>query len=152
MQYKIYIKDYKSINKKIFDKLEIYLYHKKEIVELFSDEGFYCIKNNKIFKKNIIDVPVKYIFFDDKIDLIIDRSYIEENEIISHIPFKHIVMKKNVYYYSTEPNNKCLYFVIEFYHNENEELNISDFYFLANGDIDDYLIKKEINVFLSVLN
>ena len=152
MQYKIYIKDYKSINKKIFDKLEIYLYHKKEIVELFSDEGIYCIKNNKIFKKNIIDVPVKYIFFDDKIDLIIDRSYIEENEIISHIPFKHIVMKKNVYYYSTEPNNKCLYFVIEFYHNENEELNISDFYFLANGDIDDYLIKKEINVFLSVLN
>jgi hypothetical protein len=164
-QYKIYIKEYNisKITDKILEKIDVHFNCIKNTKELVSNQGLYSIKNNKIFKKNIIDIPLNYIFFENKTELIIDKSYFEFTEIISHIPINHILIENTIFYYSIQKTNCGTYrgvqFVIEGFYdtindNNNKYLNyiITDFYFLANGEIDDFFIKKEINVFLSLLN
>jgi len=168
--YKIYIKEYdlSNINKKILDKIDIYFKYKKEVTELISNEGIFSINNNKIYKKNITDIPIEI-----NTDFIIDKSYFEQTEIISQIPFEHLLIKKHIFYYSLthatnlrkrddqkkgKPCSDNLNFIIEGVYTPNNvvDLNdkylnfvITDFYFLANVNID---LKKEINVFLSILN
>jgi len=166
---RIYINNYNPINitKQLLEKLDKHLKFTKTHAQLFSSSGIYNIKNNKIFKITPKDKPIENKIFNGQ-KLIIDKSFFEEETIISQIPM--VYHEKNItsfhYCYGEKSN---LYLVIEGHYKESfnnldlqkKELNVKEkysnfipenIYFLENEEIDNYLIKKELNGFLSLLN
>jgi len=162
---KIYIDNYNpnQITPNILLKLEDLHKSTKTMVQLFSSSGIFTIQNNKIIKQIPNDKPLKKIHFDGnerKFDLIVDESFFKEEQILSQIPITHHSKLITKFYYCQGEKSK-LYLVIEgcFNSNIDNDLHkkkytnfvVENVYFLVNDEIDNYLIKKEINVFLSLL-
>jgi len=163
MAIKIFIKDYDpSLLKKKFNKLDEYFRNKETIVEIVSPDGLFTIENGRMFKLKPIDRDVTYCEFEGH-NLIFDASYFERETVLSQIPYDNVSFTVNKFYYGQETLGKksFLRVVIEgIYENKNETTTSSDkysnftptnFYFLANESFDNILVKKELNVFLSML-
>jgi hypothetical protein len=178
---KIYINKYspEEIFKSRKELLKYY-FLKKKIPYIISDDGIFIVNNKKIFKHEPVDKAIKTINYDKNIKLLIDNSYFQNHEIISQIPLLHYY-KDLVFLYHSLSNNQnnnindkksFLYFVLEGYYlntdNTNiddiddiikiekspyENFEITDFYFLANKetDVEGYLFKQDLNMFLSLL-
>jgi len=160
---KIYIKNYdiKSIQRKYLD-LQPY-YNKNKIINyLYSPEGIYTITPTKIIKNIPLDKdPIS--ISENNIHFLIDNSSFKQTEIYSQIPYDHIFQETTCLYYCIE-SSTCLYLVLEGYYrkdplNKSNDANINnfiilDFYFNTPQNIqnlDNVLIKKELNRFISIL-
>jgi len=143
-----------NLNNKI-KELEKYLVNTTTYHECVSQEGIYHIDQSNIYKlihndKNIIKIE-KYA---TDLDIIIDYSYTEKIKEYQ-IPQDSIVLSFYNLYYSLAANSK-IKLVIQKMQKLNEFV-ITDFYFEINEknekiDINNIFIKKELNVFLSLLN
>jgi hypothetical protein len=165
---KIFIKDYDPLLlKKKFVKLDNYFRNKEITVELVSPEGLFIIENHKVFKLKPVDKEIVTHIFEG-FELLFDSSYFERELILSHIPYDHVnIDVVNMYYgqealgkksflrlvveglYEDDNNNK----IGETKHNADKYLNFTptNFYFLTSESFDNVLVKKELNVFLSML-
>jgi len=160
---KIYIKDFDvaSLRKKLL-KLDEYFRNQEITVELVSPEGLFTIESNKLYKLKPVDKEIVECEFEG-FTLLFDNSYFEKEFIFSHVPYDHINIDVVKFYYGQENLGKksFLRLVVEgMYENYSSSQNLKDkycnfiptnFYFLANESFDNVLVKKELNVFLSML-
>jgi len=165
MTTKIYIKDFDtaSLRKKL-SKLDEYFRNQEITVELVSPEGLFTIENNKLFKLKPVDKEIVEHEFEG-FTLLFDNSYFEKEFIFSHVPYDHINIDVVKFYYGQENLGKksFLRMVVEGLYENETKIGKSDgkdkysdflptnFYFLANESFDNVLVKKELNVFLSML-
>ncbi|NDA89735.1 MAG: hypothetical protein EBY20_02325 [Alphaproteobacteria bacterium] len=166
---KIFIKDYDPLLlKKKFVKLDNYFRNQEITIELVSPDGLFVIESNKLWKLKPIDKDVVSQSFEG-FELLFDSSYFERELVFSHIPYDHVNIDVVKMYYGQESIGKksFLRFVVEgLYENDNNNHKIGDnkansdkyfnftptnFYFLASESFDNVLVKKELNVFLSML-
>ena len=155
---KIYIEEYnpKELLKKL-DKLDDH--YKKQInhIELISpSSGIFNIENKKVYKLKANDK-----------NLLIDKSIVEKEQVYSQIPYDHYSINMTAYHYCVGTDSK-LYLIIEgMYENKNKNITLTtttnnlknkyynfiptNFYFLTNEELDNIMIKKELNEFLSLL-
>ena len=146
---KIYIENY-NINKLLskLKYLKTYQTDSKQVIFIYSNEGFFKIDCFNIMKINILK---------DKIDktqmkgFIVDESEMEY-EKYTHIPFDHISHKITQLIYKTNSSSKVT-FIIEGFYRENNFVP-TDFYFetIIKDKIYNPIIKDDLNVFLSLLN
>jgi hypothetical protein len=151
---KIYINNFNlNILNDIADLFKEKLVKTKTFIELYTNEGIYHIHNKNIYITEIIDKDiVKYEKFYNNFTLIVDLSYIKENnttniEGTTHLPFE---IKK---IYHKLSNNSSLYLVIEYYYKKSQFIP-NNIYFESEKEINinDIFIKKELIEFLSILN
>ena len=166
---KIFIKDYDPLLlKKKFVKLDEYFRNKEIIVELVSPDGLFLIDNNKLWKLKPFDKNVVVHNFEGY-ELLFDASYFERELVLSQIPYDHINIDIVKLYYGQEAFGKksFLKLVVEGIYETNNSSNKigenkqngdkylnftpTNFYFLASESFDNVLLKKELNVFLSML-
>ena len=153
---RIFIQNYNlsKINSKI-KQLDKYLVNTLTYYEYISLEGIFTIDKTHIHRlihnDSTIKIIQKYVC---NFTIIVDYSKTEKIEEFQ-IPPDAIVLLFHHLHYSITPNSK-IKLVIEkkVNENENEDEVITDFYFELNEehDINNIFIKKELNVFLSLLN
>ena len=156
---RIYIKNY-NLNKLYskLKKLEEYLKDIHIFREIYSEEGIYQIDSNHIYKLFINDKPIKqYDEYCNDLTLILDLSCIQKIKE-NQIPVDGIETCVKNMYYSLQTNSK-IKLVIQFDNSSiSSNENIINSYFEINDtekeeiDLDNYFIKNELNVFLSLLN
>ena len=169
---KIYIENYNpsKLIKKL-DKLDTYFLCKKDIVEIYCDDGMYLIDQNNCYKLNVSNENVvnKSI---NGINFIIDESDVKKTDAYQ-IPPQHISINITKFYYGLpnannlkNQNQNLINLVIEGVKNmkpnydnnysENKYDNFlpNNFYIevFIKENIDTILQKEIINVFLSLLN
>lgn len=164
---KIFIKNCDPILlKKKFFKLDEYFRSKEELLEIVSPDGLFCIDNGRMFKLKPIDKDLHSEIFED-VELLFDSSYFEREPVLSQIPYDNIIVPITKFYYSQEMNNKktFLKMVVEgIYDKKTTDSSMqtipsekyinftpTNFYFLTNENFENILLKKELNVFLSML-
>jgi hypothetical protein len=155
---KIYINNLNIDNlESILGKINDYLLHSETYIKIYSIEGIFKINDSSIKKLISVDKEIKIIknFYED-FTLILDPSYFRE-EISTTLPVEHTStkMKRCIFKIDKKSNVEVVI--------EGSSMNVSlnkwgfkpnDMYFQTNENIDinDALIKKEIIVFLSLLN
>ena len=166
---KIFIKDYDPLLiKKKFVKLDEYFRNKEIAVEFVSPDGLFMIDNNKLYKLIPVDKEIVVHSFEGT-ELLFDASYFEKEFMLSQIPYDHVRIELSKFYYGRESAGKksFLKLVVEgLYESDNNSTQFletktaadkyvnftpTNFYFLATENFDNILIKKELNVFLSLL-
>jgi hypothetical protein len=164
---KIFIKDYDpTLLKKKFSKLDEYFRSSEINVEIISPDGVFIIESNNLLKLKPIDKEIITHTFEG-FELLFDSSYFEKELVLSHIPYDHINIDVVKFYYGQEIKGKkaFLRLVVEGIYensskiqemqNENGDKYVNftptNFYFLASESFDNILVKKELNVFLSML-
>jgi len=144
----------KEFCKKI-NNIKEFLINEDIIIHLYSNEGIFTIENNQIYKLIPHDKPIKKIIFEQNennkvIDLTIDSSCFEKIQVFSQIPSDHIVNSFTRKRYSLSKTFKSLlHLIIE----EMSGVPIN-YYFLLNDafSFNDILVKKELDIFLSLIN
>lgn len=166
---KIYIDNYNPTNiiKKL-SKLEDYYKKQKQqsYIEINSPSGLFTIDDNKINKLKPIDKPIIRTCYNG-IKLLLDNSFFEKELVLSQIPYEHYSTNITRFHYCVGLESN-FYLIIECIY-ECSTINVNtitnankskdkyfnfiptNFYFLTNEDIDNILIQKELNVFLSLL-
>ena len=134
-------------------------------IQIYAIDGVYQITNNCIQKMNAVDVDIKvHNNYYENFTLIVDPSYYTIEEV-NKIPLEHISRKIKRCFFQINKNSG-IRLVIEgpttTFSNTNNTNNTNndygiipkDIYFeiTENIDINDALIKKDIIVFLSLLN
>jgi len=166
---RIYLEDYniQNLTPKILERLDEHYKFSKNSVQMYSPSGIFVINNNKITKRIPVDKPIKRVLLEPNTNLCLDESFLVEEEILSQVPFSHYSKTTKEFYYC-QGDKSNLYLVVEGFNDnkinsdflkkqnlteKNKYLDfvVENLYFLAKEEIDNYLIKKELNVFLSVL-
>ena len=127
-------------------------------IQIYSIDGIYKINDNQFKKLNIIDKEIElFQNYYNNFTLIIDKSFFIEENVHSLNPLYEYIKIKRCFFKTNK--SSPIQLVIE--GPVNEDLNSNkhfikpnDIYFEINNNIDinDDLIKKEIIVFLSLLN
>jgi hypothetical protein len=145
---KIYFTDIKSENLDKLNKLNNNYYIEiSEYLLIFSLDGIYKVnKNSNVFYKlKILDDIVIHNTIDEW-NILIDNSITEYEEELSQIPYNSYTKKFIQITYSIRKNALVKFVILKDNNNK-----ISDFYFLFNGDIGDFLFREEILTFLSII-
>jgi hypothetical protein len=170
---KIYIENYNptKLMKKL-EKLDTYFLCKKDIVEIYCDEGIYIIDNNNCYKRIILNENVVSKSLND-VNYLVDETDVT-NTSVYQIPPDHISINITKFYYGLpnanqlkNQNQNMINLVIEGvknmkpnydnnYDSKNKYENFlpNNFYFevFYKENVDIILQKEIINVFLSLLN
>uniref|UniRef100_A0A6C0ES30 Uncharacterized protein n=1 Tax=viral metagenome TaxID=1070528 RepID=A0A6C0ES30_9ZZZZ len=146
---------------KQFVLLEPYYIESYIVYEIFSKEGMYIIDSKNTFKLNNTDNRVIHFKnYYKNISLEVDYSYINKIKVYQ-IPNDHIQISYKYFVFKLSSNSKIKLIIQTVCDTENivnilplNSIIPSDIYFESNEDIDlnNHLIKEEINVFLSHLN
>jgi hypothetical protein len=153
---KIYINNFNiNILDKIIKKLNEYLIRCETYIQIYSTDGIYQVSEKSTNKLVISDDNVKiYRKYYDNFTLITDNSYYEE-EICNQIHPENIStnMKRSIFKLNKNSNLQLVFEGI-FSNDDTTNIKHNDIYFELpkNIDINDALVKKEIIVFLSLLN
>lgn len=144
-----------NLNNKI-NELDKYLVNTTTYHECVSKEGIFHIDQSNIYKLKHNDGKIiKCQNYANNLDIIVDYSETEKTKEYQ-IPPDSIVLSFYNSYYSLASNSK-IKMVVQKMQKVNETV-ISDFYFEINEknnekiDIHNIFVKKELNVFLSLLN
>lgn len=145
---KIYFKNL-DLNKLNLNKLEQYKKHIYNNNFLYSDEGIFKIKNNKIIKLKPQDEPLIYDTFEEY-EIIIDNSFHKEHYEVYQLPYSHINIIQNKYIYKLRDNAPISLEIIK------SDNIIKEFYIKIENEtlkdqIQNYINKEEIISFLSLL-
>jgi len=160
LETKIYIQDF-SIEqiKTILNRVDIYFKMQYDTIQLYSSEqGIYFIENGSFFQLKQIDKPIKYYkdFIETKkksFSLILDESYYEKTPVVSQIPVDYLNVPVTTFEFYNSPFVK---FIVEGIKESNKTVSRyesfvpKNFYFKTNEDIENYFVKEELNVFLSM--
>ena len=161
---KIYIKNYKpeQVSNKL-NNLHVYLGGQEKHVEILASDGYFIIEHNKIIKIHHIDKDIIQRQIDD-ITLLIDPTITQKEVIFSQIPYHHVYLERDIFYFSSNPENYkkgMITLVVEGYYMSNssfgkkptlyENFKPTDIYFITKESVDNILLIKELNVFLSIL-
>ena len=160
---KIYINNFNiDVLSSIMKSLSEYFVSSETYIQIYSEDGIYQIDDNSIKKQNVIDKEIE-IFkeYHEDFTLITDQSYYTL-EKVSCLPSEHIANNVKRCFF-TPDKNSALKLVIEGSILENNALKKNqdiygihpyDIYIEVVKDINmnDELVKKEIIVFLSLLN
>lgn len=124
---------------------------KKEL--LWSEDGLFEIRNNKLYKKTIVDNIMDGIIDNktiiDNLAAVFDESSFNEEKEWYQIPPNHFNEKLIIQHYQI--NKSLLQFVIE-YETSPTKQNMRDFYFILKNKSDLENIKGDMNTFLLTLN
>ena len=124
---------------------------KKEL--LWSEDGLFEIRNNKLYKKTIVDDIMNGIIDNktiiDNLAAVFDESSFNEEKEWYQIPPNHFNEKLIIQHYQI--NKSLLQFVIE-YETSPTKQNMRDFYFILKNKSDLENIKGDMNTFLLTLN
>jgi hypothetical protein len=88
------------INNMNYTDLNIDYDNKNTIQYIYSNEGIFSFKHNKLYSIHISNEDVETIHYKD-CDFLIDHSEITYKDVVYHIPFDHIfceetIFKKNI--------------------------------------------------------
>lgn len=143
--FKIYIDDYspKDLKPHLHKLNDIYKTSKR-LDEFITDTGIFITENDKIYHMQYVDVPII-----KRGKLLIDKSKVAKEHILSQIPYNHSYNQKIVKHYG---NSSDMQLVVEGKMID-EHFEPDDFYFLANEffDFENPIIAEELDWFLSVL-
>ena len=127
-------------------------------VELYAPCGIFMIsKKGNIVKRTPVDGTIEECALEDGTQFLADESFFHDEPVLSQIPYHHSAHFKTAFHYG----DGSVQLIIEGTYRDKDHLSKTDkydgflpdnFYFLANDDIESYLVKKELNVFLSLLN
>jgi hypothetical protein len=154
---KIFIENYPISNLvNIIPSLKKHLVYTKQLLEISSSEGQYCVDGSKVYKIIVSDKDsIMYKNYYNGFNLLVDYSYagmIETNQIPNH----NIEIIYKYYYFALNKSSKLRLVIQTLYDIADEINNINpiDFYFETEGDVEvnNIFFKDEINVFLSLLN
>jgi hypothetical protein len=147
---KVFVNNF-SVDKLVnqVQSLDKYFKGTKTHTVVYSDDGMYVLQNNKIYKSVIVDVETTKCMTLGDFELIGDETTMTLEET-HQIPPNHIMLQSTLFYYSQSPKAN-VQLVIEG-DSKNTSFTPTDFYFEVSGDIDNYLIKEELNIFLSQLS
>lgn len=162
---KIYINNLNiDILSDIMNKIKEQYITSETYIQIYANDGIYQINDKTIQKCNPVDHDIQlHNNYYENYTLIVDTSYYTL-EPINKIPLEHISTKMKKYFYQINKNS-VIKLVVEGPMLE-DNVNITkkgttdydikpcDLYFETPDtiDINNILIKKEINVFLSMLN
>ena len=161
---KIYIDNYnpKQVSSKM-TALNEYLKTTKSISEYISPQGIfrYDNKTDKLYKFNIItDKPTTTLAkYYDGHNLILDANEYEKEQMLSQFPYEHELIKYSELHYCCGVSSHLHLVILGVYENvinvtQNTVKQIfrpTDIYFELDEDIDNMLIKNELNEFLLML-
>ena len=155
---KIYINNFNlEILPTIMKLFNDYYINSKTYIQIYSIDGIYEIDESSVTKLNCFDNDIQ-IFknYYDNFTLILDPSYYI-TEKVNSINSEHIStrMKRCVFGLNKDSKIKLVIEGVLFEKTANNyDINPTDIYFEMpnNTDINDALVKKEIIVFLSLLN
>jgi hypothetical protein len=165
---KIYINNFNiDLLPNIMNNIKEQYIDSETYIQIYAIDGIYQVNNNIIKKLNVTDNDIKmYKNYFENFTLIGDPSYYTTEEV-NKIPLDHISTKvKRCFFQINKKSDIKLViegtvieetlFAKKTATNSNTDYNINptDIYFeiTDNIDINDALIKKEIIVFLSLLN
>jgi hypothetical protein len=134
---KIYV-DNISVDNIVIDNIKFT--NQKQKTYIYSDEGIYYFKKNKLNKIKIIDLNIEKKTIDN-FDLLIDKSVIKKYTNNYQIPLPNKIENIKVSYYKI--NNDIKFIICK-----DEKNKIVDFYFKSKKQIDNY---KDIISFLLLL-
>ena len=146
---KIYIRNFNiDILDIIAKKLQKYVIGNESYIQIYSVEDIYKISDKTIHKLSCIDniIQIHENYFEN-FTLIVDNSY-SKMELTTTIHPEHISIQTTRQFYKINSTSN-LQLVIE---SDNVKQNDIYFELSNNTDITDALVKKELIVFLSVLN
>ena len=155
---KLYINNFNiEILPEILSELTETYINSETFIQIYSIDGIYKIDETAIIKQICVDKELIFFknYFND-FTLIADPSYYK-TEIIHHIIPEHISRKMKRCFFEINKNSN-IKLVIEGEITDDTEsrynINPNDIYFEIpdNININDALVKKEIIVFLSLLN
>jgi len=148
---KIYINNLNlDVLESTINKLNDYFNYSEEYIQIYSIEGIFRITEKNIKKLKPVDKEIQIINnYYENFTLIVDSSYFQQ-EVETSIPSEHISVKIMRSYFKYNKKS-ILSLVIE---SDKSLFTPTDLYFEVNENIDinDALVKKEIIVFLSLLN
>jgi len=148
---KIYINNLNlDVLESTINKLNDYFNYSEEYIQIYSIEGIFKITEKNIKKLKPVDKEIQIINnYYENFTLIVDSSYFQQ-EVETSIPSEHISVKIMRSYFKYNKKS-ILSLVIE---SDKSLFTPTDLYFEVNENIDinDALVKKEIIVFLSLLN
>ena len=144
-------------------ELDPYYVKKTSTDLIYSDEGIYTIKNNKLFRLYPIDINPQLIDG----GFTVDNSHFVEKMVDSQIPYNHIRVKKELLHFCVGKRSG-IHLVIEGTYTrnisnvktaltqnvENKYYNFipSDMYFVTQEkNIDNKLFIQEVNILLSII-
>jgi len=161
---KIYITDFNptEITRKWVD-LDPYYVKKTNTDMIYSDEGIYTMRSNRLFRLFPVDVPAKIIDG----GFTVDDSYFVEKMVDSQIPYDHIRSRKELIHFCVGKRSGIHLIVEGTYsmtasdmgtvttqHIEDKYYNFTPtdmYFFTQENSIDNKLFVQEVNVLLSII-
>jgi hypothetical protein len=156
---KIYINNFNLyILPDVLELLNEKIVKTKTNIQVYSIDGIYSVEEKTTKKLNYFDNNITILKnYYNNITLIVDPSYYT-TELVNYINPEHISRKIIRYFFEIEKNSKLKLVIegeiVEDINQNEHDINLCDMYFeLPNNiDINDAFVKKEIIVFLSLLN
>jgi hypothetical protein len=173
---KLYLKDYlpSAISAKLAALTPFYNSRKSKKY-LYTSSGVMLLRNNKIFQLNPVDIAVEDVGDggdggDDGTgcggEYILDTSYMEEEEVLSQIPIKHVYSEVHELHFCVGKQS-TIHFVVEgtYPHGVERTGTVDteltdnlytdfiphDMYFTTKDNMDNKLLLREINMMLSII-
>ena len=148
---KFYIENYLPVHLNIC-KIT-HLHKKTEILkQIYSVDGIFRIEGKQVFKLYPVDKEIQtWQNYYKHYTILCDDSSFNKEEVYSQIPFEHVLVETTLKYYclgNEERKVASLYLVI---HENKENGDIQDFYFLSSEQLENRLVQEELDVFLKLL-
>lgn len=146
---KIYFKNI-TIDENTLNKIDIYKKHIYTNNFIYSQEGVFQIKNNKIMKVKSNDKTLIYDNFEEH-EIIVDNSYFQNHHEVYQLPYEHLNLIQTKYIYKLRDKAPISLEVIK-----NSNNDIEYFYFNIHNEecisiLENYSYKEDIISFLSYL-
>jgi hypothetical protein len=104
---------------------------------IYSDEGIFGFKNNKLYSMEIVDSEVETILFKGY-EFLIDKSEMLYSDIVYHIPFDHIFCEEVIF----KKNMGDFTFVKKVFFEQ------VSYYFEIEGKLESFMLEKLFNFIL----
>ena len=146
--------------------MEDYYKKTKTVDILYSYDGIYSVEGNNVYKNIPNDKQIKRMT-NSGIDFSFDYSDFKKTLVTSQLPVNPICISTTQFLFceSNNTDKTKLQLVVEGHYNLNantmdtkyrktvryNNFVVDDVYFVLKENIDNYLIKKELNMFLSML-
>ena len=137
----------------ISDIFKEHMTNSETYIELYTNDGIYCIEDKNIFFLDTCDKEIKmFENYYNNFTLIVDPSFFHKQYCSSIHGDNHLALHTKKHYYKINTSSE-IQMVIKYILN-NDIFVPNDIYFESEKDIDinDVFIKKEIIEFLLVLN
>ena len=157
---KLYVKNYEPVSiKKRLSNLHDHYVSTKTRKTLYSPEGIFSVRNDKLVKLIPRDLPVE-----DMDDYLIDNSFYSETDVISQIPVNPVYSEVTELHFCVGKKSN-VHFVVEGNYDNRvvinggcvvgqdryECFNPTDFYFDTQEKLNNELVLKEVNMILSII-